>query len=282
MCARQKSVAKHTEKKSDKADSELFHAPSSAKPIDGDYATAAQLFADTGMDDSALRRRAREVNPVTHAAWLPGPRGSKFSVLATLRGCLAWYRHQIETAAARTLPRQCANMSDIEGCFHIPVEVQKYLRKQGLCPLAFDASNRVLIIPLLEALQPFLKKLFSPGGAQIAGLAGFEQLDKDTMQARVSAQIEIEKIRDNALATKQLQTREGIENEIGIPLAAVAAKWKNYEKETGAKLKSLLAGAGVPPEIIKQAIHIATAGVQEPMEKLRAALPLTNELEKAA
>lgn len=275
MCARKKHIAKHTAKKSPAVGSDLFPAANGTRSP-SEWSTAAQLFPHTGLDDAALRRRARETNPATGAPWIPSPRGSKWPLTSTALGLLAWYRHQLAAAGERALPRRCANMRDLEALYFIPREMQQYLRDHGLCPDAFEDSNRVNILPLLKAAQPFLKKIFSGSGAELAGLEGFEELDKDTMQARVYAQDEIKKIRDNALANSQLHTREGIEKQIAEPLAAIAAKWKNYEKETGTKLKSLLAGAGVAPELIRQTIHVATAGVQEPMEKLRAALKTEN------
>lgn len=237
------------------------------------------------MDDPALRRRAIELNPhaTPPAPWIPKPRGARYQVLPTLCGLLAWRQHQLATAESRALPRQCASMKDAESIYHIPVVMQKYIREHGLSPKGFEASNRVNILHVLEAAHPFLTKIFGGTNSKIAEITGFEDLDLDTQRALSAQQDVITKKRENALATAQLHTRTGIENEIAEPLGAVAAAWKNYEKNTGGKLKSLLTGAGVEPEIIRQAITIATAGVQEPITKLREAIASpAADLKKAA
>lgn len=278
---KQKSHKKHNAKNPP----DLFPSSGSPRPLSAVWANAAQLLPYTALDEAALRRRERELNPATGAPWIPPARGSKWEILPTLAGCTAWRMHQLATADSRGLPRQCASMKDVEATFHLPREMQEYAREHfSPAPgeeLIFEASNRVNVLPMLRRFKPFLKKVFSKTGAAIAELEGFEDLDLDTQRAKCYKQDEIQKRRDNALATAQLHTRDGIEKEIAEPLAAIFAHLKNYEKTTGGKLKSLLLGAGLPPELVQQTITTAAAGIREPLQKLREQLALSHHSETA-
>jgi hypothetical protein len=279
----QKRPKKHTQKKSP----DLFPATSGARAIDTPWVTPATLTPFTDLDDQFLRRRARETNPATASPWLPGPRGGKWPLHPTLIGLLDWYRHQLSTAATRALPAQCASMRDTEAIYGFPIEMQQYAREHHHpavgAEVIFESSNRVNLPPLLAFFRPLWKKLFCKGAEAIKGIEDFESIDLDTQRALSAQQDVIQKKRENALATAQLHTRDGIEKEIGEPLTAIFSSLKSYEKITGGKLKSLLTGAGVDPLIIQQAIATATSGIQEPMNKLREQLKLDQpEMEKAA
>jgi hypothetical protein len=287
MCMKKISHKKHTAKNSQPTPAsplnaspgtppDLFPLAGGVKSLDSAWATASQLSPYTGLDDAALRRRARELNPraTPPAPWIPPARGGRWPVAATLRGVCAWYQDQLAAAESCGLPPQCASMKDLERLFHIPVVMQKYIREHGLAPRAFEASNRVNILPMLEAAEPFLSKIFGGSNSKIAEITGFEDLDLDTQRALSTQQDVIEKKRTNALAIAALHTRDGIEKELAEPLAAIFSALKNFEKVTGGKLKSLLAGAGLDPVIVQQAIGTAAAGIQEPLTKLRAQLRL--------
>lgn len=281
---RKKSHIKHTEKKSPP---DLFPSAKGAKALTTSWATPPILTPFSDLDDSLLRRRAREINPHTSLPWLPAPRGGRWPVLPTLIGLLAWYRHQHATQAARGLPVQCANMGDAEAIFGFPKEMQQYARehhhpKTGE-QVIFESSNRVNLPPLLAFFRPLWKKIFCKGGEAIKGIEDFESIDLDTQRALSAQQDVIAKKRDNALATAQLHTRDGIEKEIGEPLTTIFSSLKSYEKITGGKIKSLLLGAGLDPAITAQVIATATAGIQEPLTKLRDHLHLDQpEIQKAA
>lgn len=284
------SHKKHTGKK---PVPDLFPASKGSRPLDNSFATAAQLAPYTGMDDAALRRRAREMNPSTSRPWIPAARGSKWPVAPTLSGVAAWYRHQISAAETRGLPAQCASMRDVEALLGLSVAAQQYARTHHHpapgAPVIFEASNRVNLLPLLRFFSPLLNKLSAGGGAQIKDLEAFQDLDVDFQRAKCLQQDEIEKRRNNALANEDLNTRDGLEKEIAEPLTAIFSALKNYEKITGNKLKSLCAGAGIDPDLIRQIISTAAAGVTDPMTKLREQLKLdtapvlpSKELKKAA
>lgn len=286
----QKSDKKHPEKN---PLSDLFPLASGEKSLNSPWATAAQLFPYTGLDESALRRRARETNPATGAPWIPAPRGAKFEVHPTLRGLCAWKDHQLATPATRSLPTQCASMKDVTALYHFPVEMQQYARRhyhpQPGEPVIFESSNRVNLPPLLAFFAPFWNKIFCKGSGAIKGIENFEEIDLDTQRALSAQQDVIQKTRDNALANGELHTRGGIERELAEPLTAIFAAFKNFEKTAGGKIKSLLTSANTDPEIIRQTLTLAAAGVQEPLTKLRAQLklseadrPPTKELKKAA
>lgn len=285
----QKTIEKHSGKK---PASDLFPLAKGENAIAGTWATTAQLFPFTQMDDAALRRRAREINPAAAppAPWIPAPKGARWEVLPTLRGLLAWQRHQLATAEARGLPSQCASMKDTETVFGFPTEMQQYARehyhpKAGE-QVIFESSNRVNLHPMLQFFRPLWKKLFCKGAEAIKGIEDFEAIDLDTQRALSAQQDVITKKRDNALAAHDLHTRDGIEKDLAEPLTTIFNVLKNYEKITGGKLKSLLTGAGVPPEIVQQAIATAAGGIQEPFAKLRARLSLNqpdpSEIKKAA
>jgi len=266
----QKSTAKHTEKKPP----ELFPNAPTAKTLPALWLSAAQLFPYTGLDAPALRRRALETNPATGAPWIPKPRGSRWPLHETLTGVLAWREHQLATAADRALPAQCASMQDVETIYQLPGELIKYVRSHGLAPDAFDASNRVRIIPIMKAVAPFLKKIFGGSNAKLAEITGFEELDLDTQRALSTKEDVIEKKRDNARANRDLYTMEGIERELGEPLTRIADDWRTALKTHGGKLKSLLHGAGMDTALIQQALAIFTEALHGPPAKLRQQLGL--------
>jgi len=266
----QKSTAKHTEKKPP----ELFPNAPTAKTLPALWLSAAQLFPYTGLDAPALRRRALETNPATGAPWIPKPRGSRWPLHETLTGVLAWREHQLATAADRALPAQCASMQDLETIYQLPGELIKYVRSHGLAPDAFDASNRVRIIPIMKAVAPFLKKIFGGSNAKLAEITGFEELDLDTQRALSTKEDVIEKKRDNARANRDLYTMEGIERELGEPLTRIADDWRTALKTHGGKLKSLLHGAGMDTALIQQALAIFTEALHGPPAKLRQQLGL--------
>lgn len=240
----------------------------------GTQARAAELFCITGMTDPQLRQAQLRVD-ATGAPYLPKPAGGFWPVRETLAGLLRYQRDR----AAETLPRQCASMKDVESFYGFPVEAQQYARNHG-CEGAFESSNRVNILPLFRFFTPLLKKIFSRGAANIPGLEGFEELDADVMLGRVRVQDEIEKKRDNALANGDLRTSQGVEELLGPPLTDIANNLKNYEKTTGAKIRSVLSSAGVPEATVKQVLQVAAAGITEPLAKLRASLEKFPKKEK--
>ena len=300
MCARQKTDRKHTKKKAQPPLStavpsrsptakpppnapapvaaELFPASHGSRPIASPWATPAQIFPDGQFDDPALRRLDRDLNPATGAPWIPKPRGGRWEVIPTLRGIIAWQAHQRATADTRTLPAQCASMRDVAAVYQFPIEMLQYAREhyhpQVGAPVIFESSNRVNVPPFLAFMAPLWKKIFCKGSSAIAGLENFEEIDLDTQRAKSAAEDVIAKKFQNGQTAKTLHTRDGVERELGEPLTAIATDWKSFEKITGGKLKSLLHGAGVAPEIVRQAITIAAAGIQEPMSKLRQLLKL--------
>ena len=266
-----------------KPEQELFPAAKGVRPADSQWWTGAQFAAfihscypkAPAFDEPKLRAlgHSSAINPLTSAPWIPKPRAAKFEFTPTLKGVLAYLLHQLDHADS--LPKQCSGMNVVEGIFKISVEVQKKFKEKGFCPAAFESSNRVNVLPLVAALGEKMRQIIT-AGTKLHGIEGFEELDKDVMQARVAAQVEIEKIRENNLANGNLFTRETVEK-ILEPVAAWGLRWKNYEKDTGGKLKSLLTGAGVDAAIVAQAIAIAKSGVIAPPLELREQLKLNGE-----
>jgi len=270
----QKINKKHTVNKSRQPD--LIAAPVGAKPITSQFVSAAQLSAAlpfAKITDQFLRDRAgtRNPNPRTGLPWIPKPRGAKYDLNATVLGLLEWFCVQAERAEG--LPRVCNSMKHAEELFHLPYELQQYVRSHGGAE-AFEASNRVRVLEVLRHAFPLLKKIFSGGAAQIKGVEGMEDLDSDFQLARVRKEDADERARDNALANKNLYTREGIVTELGDPLLSAANAWKNYDKDTGAKLQTYLTTAGLTVEQAKAARALATAGVEKIPAELREKLKL--------
>src|SRR6185312_4392163 len=237
MRMKQKSTAKHKGKKSpapkgasSSSAPDLFPPVGGSKTLPGAFAKAAQLFPYTGLDDAALRRRAAETNPATGAPWIPAARGGRWPVHDTLAGLLAWRTHQHATAESRGLPAICGSMKDVEAIHRIPVEMQQYAREhyhpQAGDPIIFESSNRVHIPPMAEFFYPLLKKIFSGGGNQIAGLQGFEDLDLDFQRALSTKEDVIAKKRDNGLANQDLYVLSEIEKQLGEPLTYLGNEWK--------------------------------------------------------
>jgi hypothetical protein len=114
---------------------ELFPAPAGAKRIDGQWATAAQLFAVTGMDDAALRRLANVNNPnvATGEAWIPKPKGGKYEIMPTIKGAIAWLRHQISESAVEERLEKISypSMESCEGATGITKTLQQMAKQKG-------------------------------------------------------------------------------------------------------------------------------------------------------
>jgi hypothetical protein len=167
----------------DERGGELFPSQAGVKPIEGQWATAAQLFAVTGMNDAALRNlaNANNPNPATGAAWIPKPRLGKYEIAPTVRGAIAWLQHQIKSQNG--LPDGYANIGDFCARTRFPRVMVEYALKHG-CKCR-DAANRISLMPFLEFYEPILGKIFSGGGMQIKGLEGFEELDSDMQLARL-------------------------------------------------------------------------------------------------
>lgn len=277
---RQKTNRKHTANKSaTPAQPDLLTAPAGAKPITSQFVSAAQLSSAlpfAKITDQFLRDRAdtRKPNPRTGSPWIPKPRAGKYDLNATVLGLLEWFCVQAERAEG--LPRVCNSMKHAEELYRIPYELQQYVRSHGGAE-AFEASNRVRVLEVLNHAFPLLKKIFSGGAAQIKGVEGMEDLDSDFQLARVRKEDADERARDNAIANKNLYTRAGIEAELGEPLLAAAAAWKNYDQDTGAKLQAYLTGQGLTVEQAKAARAIATGGVEKIPAELRATLKIENE-----
>jgi hypothetical protein len=160
---------------------DLLAPPPGTKPIDQQWADAAQLRPFTGMDEGKLRHLGRETNPVTGAPWLPKARNSKWPVAQILMGVNAYLRHQAERQDG--LPETYASMGDFTARTLHPREQIEYALKNG-CQCR-DAANRIYLTPFLEFFAPIYKKIFSGGGVQIKGLEGFEELDSDLQLARL-------------------------------------------------------------------------------------------------
>lgn len=271
----QKINKKHTVKQSSRQPDLIAAAPG-AKPITSPFVTAVQIAAAlpfASISDTFLRNlsRAEKPNPRTGSPWIPKPRGGKYDLNATVLGLLEWFH--VQAGRAEGLPRVCNSMKHAEELFFLPHELQQYVRSHGGAE-AFEASNRVRVLEVLRHAFPLLKKIFSGGAAQIKGVEGMEDLDSDFQLARVRKEDADERARENALANKNLFTRAGIEEELAAPLAAAANAWKNYDKDTGAKLQAYLTTAGLTVEQAKAARAMATAGAEKIPATLREKLKL--------
>jgi hypothetical protein len=160
---------------------DLIDPPAGTRPIEGQWATAAQLHPFTGMDEAQLRRLGRETNPATGQAWLPAPVRSRWPVAQTLIGANAWWRWQMEKRGG--LPEGYANIGDFCAQTKFPRVMMEYALKHG-CQCR-DTANRIYLTPFLEFFQELFTKIFSGGGAQIKNLEGFEELDSDLQLARL-------------------------------------------------------------------------------------------------
>ncbi len=176
-----------------------------------------------------------------------------------------------------SLPEQVASVKDVERVYGISSKLCKIIRETGKYPEAFDRSGRVNILPLLKAIDDLFKKLPRALLVEKAGLNGFAELDKNDIQARVAAQEEIARIRENALANGELVTRSEVQKELAGPLDMIASAWKNYGKTHGQKIKSFLAGAGLPPEQIQIVLDMAIDGVEAPLRTIREQLVKENK-----
>ncbi len=259
----QKLHNKHAAKKST---TDLFPSSAGVKAIDSPWATASQLHPYTGLDEPTLRRRARETNPATGKPWIPAPSGARFQVWPTLRGLCAWREHHAAAATTRGLPAQCSSMKATEAATGITVESQQYLRKKNLCPDAFDASNRVNLLPLIRALatqHDQWRKYLTGQGTDHTGLEGFEELDLDHQRARVAKADADERERNNRLADGHLQTRTGVEETV----------WERGLLPLRGELlnlpKTLRAEAGLSPEQHQALSH----RLQHILNKIAQAIP---------
>lgn len=150
-------------------------------------------------------------------------------------------------------------MADVEAYFGVPPALQRRIRREGLCPEAFDVSGRVNVPPLLKA---------------IFQLEQFSEADLPAERAKLIQEQRAQKSRENALANGQLVTKDGIMRELAGPLTAIRDGWTSYPLITGRKIKSLLQGAGVDPEIVRRVVDLAVDGVAEPLRHLRQMLEI--------
>jgi hypothetical protein len=120
--------------KSDKS-GELFATAAGTKPIDGQWATAAQLFAATGMNDAALRKLANSnnPNPATGSAWIPKPKVGKYEIFPTVKGVIGFLRHQISEGAVEQRVEHISypSMESCEGATGITKTLQQMAKAKG-------------------------------------------------------------------------------------------------------------------------------------------------------
>ena len=83
-----------------------------------------------------------------------------------------------------------------------------------------------------------------------------------------------ERARNNALANKNLFTREGIyEDALVVAILKAGDAWRGWDKEHGAKLQSYLTSAGVPLETARAARQMTAASVEKIPAELREIKP---------
>jgi hypothetical protein len=135
----------------DERGGELFPSPAGVKPIEGQWATAAQLFAVTGMNDAALRNlaNANNPNPATGAAWIPKPRLGKYEIAPTVRGAIAWLQHQVsdQESKRRVEHISYASMESCEGETGITKTLQQMAKQKGC---AAFRGPRVYLLDLVR------------------------------------------------------------------------------------------------------------------------------------
>lgn len=233
------------------------------------------------VDDQFLRRlsNSENINPRTGKPWVPAPVKGKWPVVLTLCGVCEWIDSNADSV--KRLPRVCDSMTHAEQLYHVPAEQMTFVRDHGGAD-AFVGGSRVDVIKVLEHCFDRHKKIYSGGAANVKGLEDMPELDESIMRARVLKQTEIEKIRENNLAEKILRTADDFEDEVADPLAALAAGLNNYPRQTGTKLKNLLATLGVAEADAARVVDVAVSGVNDARHKLTQAMENATKMRQHA
>ena len=167
-----------------------------------------------------------------------------------------------------SLPSQCENMKQLEAIYGIPKEMTSYFKGKGC--LAFAANSRVDVVALLKFAQPTLRVIFCNSGANVEAIqTGGKITDVDDARTQCLIQDNIEKIRNNARENGLIHTLEEVETLIGEPLQQIFNELKNFKRNVGQKMKNILGGADVDPEITRQTIAAAAEWVESILKEYR-------------
>lgn len=148
-------------------------APAGVKEIVGTHATVIQLSELYGLpNDEALLRRLGDknlsgsINPDTQKPYIPKPVKRQFPISETLRGWIAFQRHQIEKSKQRRGFSDITTMEASEGAGIFTKKFLQLLKHSG-CP-GFHPSGRLEWDKLLPGIE--------------AWLSGDNQSDKQELQ----------------------------------------------------------------------------------------------------
>ena len=247
MRTREKTNEKHAGEKSihpssnDLRHADMFPAAGTVKPL-GEWSSAAQLFAVTGLSDADLRRLANPNNPSpTGAPWIAKPRGGRYETVPTLCGIIRHLRHSAERTS--TDHPTYATMELLETHGHVPREAQKFAARQGV---AFIKPNRTVESePVRKWCADILRKLFSKGGPQLKEINGLETWDKDTELAKKLREDRIKLEDEREIRHGTLVDREIIEETIFEKwLSPARTKIQAAQKSLKRQLRTILQGDG--------------------------------------
>jgi hypothetical protein len=179
------------------------HAVFSIRP----ETTARQLFRITKKSDAQLRQIQIQKNELG-AHWFPKPANGNWNTVNTLAGLLDYERSR---AAKSQHIGTFTTMEQCEGFLHIPKPVQQFAKRKGC--LAFKRNGNVDGNELaLWLMSNVWEKLFSGDSAQLSslGIEGFENIDGDYQQKRLSKARADEQERLNAEAEGQLHKQSDV------------------------------------------------------------------------
>jgi len=263
---------------------ELFPPPSGVRPVDGEWATAAQIAASlpfATIDETFLRNRAREINPRTSQGWIPAPRARQWPRAATLAGLAEWYYHH--SATKSDLPAQYANMQAMENALGTNKRAIKWLLKNG-AGTAQDPANRISPLPVIQRAFDIIAQI---SDGTVTGIDSLQELNKDRELARKlsleSENLEDEKLlrrgemlisRDGTYAIRELVVEEHLWEKTIQPLRAMLIA---APKAINRQHKSILTGDAPAPEKVRKCADIVQTTIAGILEKLRSKIPKRQE-----
>lgn len=277
---------KNTDKNNPTSDSfpDLLTVAPGTKPIAGEYATVAQIItklpflAASGVDETFLRNRAREINPRTSAPWIPKPRNNHFAINATLLGLLEWFA--AKAAERDGLPAYFDSMQAMENSpLRTPKEFTKWSLKNGAAAAQIGGS-RIDPRPVLAKAADILRLI--PTG-RVAGIEGFEEVNT-SQELGLKIREERVKLQDEALLRKGQMLLASDGSFALTKMAVDELLWEKLLQPARAatlKLppainrqhKTILKDAGVAEETIRRCATVVLDTVAGLLDKLRAKIP---------
>lgn len=184
-----------------------------AKPIDGEFGTAAQIigflpFLAGTVDEVFLRNRAREINPRTAAPWIPKPQNNQFAINPTIIALLEWFK--IKAEARAEVPAVFDSAQAMANALGVDKKDILWLTRNG-AESAQLGGSRLGSVPIFRRAIEISGQV---GIGSISGIAGFEEWNKDTELAKKLEQDRIKGERENALADRRIYDLLAVEQRV--------------------------------------------------------------------